>query len=207
MNNNILRLDTYTDERFSKLALNQHGCYIINGNIPCEVTIMSIDSAHVKAPKEHYDELIKSFRFNSGHITKFYTEDGELIKEYESVKIFKIDLDKIQPMQFFIDEEKLASVKTFVHSEEDIIIPLTQYDGSYASLDGHTRLYLAYKLGFTYVYGYIEEAFEGVDFFVEETKKRRIFSAKDMMVLTHNEYDEKWNKFCDEYYEELEKNK
>lgn len=116
------------------------------------------------------------------------------------MEVFKLDLDKIQPIQFFIDSDKLEAVKSFVNREEDVIIPVTICEDTYASLDGHTRLYLAYSLGFKYVYAYLSEIFCGFDYFFYEARKRNIFTAKDLTLLTHDEYTVRWDKFCDEYY-------
>ena len=85
-----------------------------------------------------------------------------------------------------------------------MIIPVTKREGTYASLDGHTRLYLAYSLGFKYVYAYLSEIFCGFDYFFDEARKGNIFTAKDLTLLTHDDYTVKWDKFCDEYYMSIE---
>lgn len=196
----IIRINTYDDHRFSQEALNQHGCYLANGNVPIEIKIISQSEAVIKGDNAYFDEVIDEFRFNAEHITKFYNESGELVKKFKDVELFKLDLDKIQPIQFFVDRDKLEAVKTFVRSEEDVIIPIATHDGAYVSLDGHTRLYLAYTLGFKHVYAYICEDFDGFDYFYDEARKRNIYSAKDLTLLTHEEYVDKWDRFCDEYF-------
>ena len=127
-----------------------------------------------------------------------------IIKKFKDVEVFKLGLDKFQPIQFFIDSDKLEAVKSFVNREEDVIIPVTICEDTYASLDGHTRLYLAYSLGFKYVYAYLSEPFCGFDYFFDEARKRNIFTAKDLTLLTHDDYTVKWDKFCDEYYMSIE---
>ncbi|MDU1580168.1 hypothetical protein [Finegoldia magna] len=196
----IDRINTYDDNRFSQEALYQHGCYIVDGDVPVEIKIISQTEALIKGEEAFFDEVIEEFRFNAEHITNFYDESGKLIKKFKDVKVFKLDLDKIQPVQFFIDNDKLEAVKSFVNREEDVIIPVTICEDTYASLDGHTRLYLAYSLGFKYVYAYLSEIFCGFDYFFDEARKRNIYTAKDLTLLTHDDYTVKWDKFCDEYY-------
>lgn len=196
----IDRINTYDDNRFSQEALYQHGCYIVDGDAPVEIKIISQTEALIKGEEAYFDEVIEEFRFNAEHITNFYDESGKLIKKFKDVEVFKLDLDKIQPIQFFIDSDKLEAVKSFVNREEDVIIPVTIREDTYASLDGHTRLYLAYSLGFKYVYAYLSETFCGFDYFFYEARKRNIYSAKDLTLLTHDDYTVKWDKFCDEYY-------
>ena len=200
----IDRINTYDDNRFSQEALYQHGCYIVDGDAPVEIKIISQTEALIKGEEAYFDEVIEEFRFNAEHITNFYDESGKLIKKFKDVEVFKLDLDKIQPIQFFIDSDKLEAVKSFVNREEDVIIPVTIREGTYASLDGHTRLYLAYSLGFKYVYVYLSETFCGFDYFFYEARKRNIFTAKDLTLLTHDDYTVKWDKFCDEYYMSIE---
>ena len=196
----ITRINTYDDHRFSQEALNQHGCYLADGKVPIEIKIISQSEAIIIGDESYFDEVIDEFRFNAEHITKFYDESGKLVKKFKDVELFKLDLDKIQPIQFFVDRDKLEAVKTFVHTEEDVIIPIAKHEGTYASLDGHTRLYLACILGFNHIYAYFSEDFDSFDYFFEEARKRNIYTAKDLILLDHEEYREKWDKFCDEYY-------
>ena len=35
---------------------------------------------------------------------------------------------------------------------------------------------------------------------MEEAVKHRIYTQRDLILLTHEEYEEKWNKYCDEYF-------
>ena len=197
---NITRINTYDDHRFSQEALNQHGCYIVNGDAHIEIKIISQSEAIIIGDEAYFDEVIDEFRFNAEHITKFYDESRKIVKQFKDLELFKLDIDKIQPIQFFVDKDKLEAVKSFVGGEEDVIIPVAMHEGTYASLDGHTRLYLAYTLGFKHVYAYFSEDFDGFDYFFDEARKRNIYAAKDLILLEHEEYVDKWDKFCDEYY-------
>lgn len=199
----IQRIDSYRDSRFDQEILDQHGCFVVNDKFPYQIKIISKDSALIKGDEKYYNEVINDFRFFAEHIINFYSMDGKLIKKFKPPTIFNLDLDKIQPTQFYIDRKKLDAVKNFVKNKEDIIIPVAKYEDQYISLDGHTRLYLAYKLGFSFIYAFITESFDGTDYFVKESQKRGIKAVKDMILLSHEDYVEKWDKFCDEYFESL----
>lgn len=199
----IQRIDSYRDSRFDQEALDQHGCFIVNGKYPYQVKIISKDSALVEGDGKYIKEVIDEFRFFSEHISKFYARDGRLIESFEPLSIFRVALDKIQPSQFYVDEEKLNAITSFVKTPEDIIIPIAKLDNIFISLDGHTRLKLGSMLGFESIYAYILEDFEVIDYFVKECQKRSVFSPKDMKILTHEVFDNKWNKFCDDYFNNL----
>lgn len=199
----IQRIDSYRDSRFDQEALDQHGCFIVNGKYPYQVKIISKDSALVEGDGKYIKEVIDEFRFFSEHISKFYARDGRLIESFEPLSIFRVALDKIQPSQFYVDEEKLNAITSFVKTPEDIIIPIAKLDNIFISLDGHTRLKLGSMLGFESIYAYILEDFEVIDYFVKECQKRSVFSPKDMEILTHEVFDNKWNKFCDDYFNNL----
>ena len=74
-------------------------------------------------------------------------------------------------------------------------------DERYVSLDGHTRLSVAVDRGYTSVKGFLADGGDWVQKFVHEALLRGILTPYDMQVLSHSEYDLKWNKFCDELFE------
>ena len=80
-------------------------------------------------------------------------------------------------------------------------IPLIEADERYVSLDGHTRLSVAVDRGYTSVKGFLADGGNWVQKFVHEALLRGIHTPYDMQVLSHSEYDLKWNKFCDELFE------
>lgn len=92
---NITRINTYDDHRFSQEALNQHGCYLADGDAPIEIKIISQSEAIIIGDKTYFDEVIDEFRFNAEHIIKFYDESGKIVKQFKDLELFKLDLDKI----------------------------------------------------------------------------------------------------------------
>ncbi len=202
---NIERINDYSDTRFSKTILLQHGAFIADG-IPCGFEIIDDHSAKmIYRFSDNTDaaaRLIDEFRFYAGHINRFFDSEGRLIKEFSPAKIFTVPIDEIQPSQFYVDEDKLNAVSSFVKSAEDIVIPLF-YDGKlkkYVSLDGHTRLVLAMKRGYTAVNGFLDDPGEYIGGFVDMAQKRGIFGVSDIKKLPHSEYEIKWNKFCDDFF-------
>lgn len=202
MQMNIERINSYTDKRFSERILKQHGAFLIDGE-PFGFEIISNDSAVVHMlGKDCPKELTDEFRFYAEHITKFHREDGTLIREYPAVALFKVSMKDIQPSQFYIDEDKLNAVSSFIENPDDIIIPLVKYNDRYISADGHTRLALAAELGFHEVVGFITESNDTLIAFAEEAKRRNILSTHDLKIVSHDEYKAVWNKFCDEFLED-----
>lgn len=197
---NIKRIDVYSDDRFSKTALYQHGAYLI-AEEPYEVEIIGPVEAVVRgADRAAFCRLIDEFRFHAPHITRFFDESGGLIAEYPPCGIIPVPLLSIQPSQFFVDEDKLTAVGTFIHRAEEIVIQVLPWEGRYISLDGHTRLFLAVTRGYETVRAVISETDEWVWRFVDEAQKRGVTSPNKMQLLPHDEYVIKWDRFCDSVF-------
>jgi hypothetical protein len=196
----IERIDNYIDKRFSKKALYQHGAYLIDGE-PYEVIIVSDIKAVVYGDDaSQYLGLIDEFRFHAPHITEFVDRENRSIKNFPQNEILKIELDFIQPSQFFIDDEKLEAVSSFIRKPEDIVIQVIAYDDRYIAVDGHTRLYYAYTKGFSYVRAVATEEEAYIFDFVKEANKRGIFKTADLKLLAHIDYEILWNQYCSSYF-------
>ncbi|MBR4164370.1 MAG: hypothetical protein IKR11_12675 [Solobacterium sp.] len=169
---------------------------------PYEIEIMGSDSAVVHGKdKNVFPALIEEFRFHAPHIHMFFDADHHIIKEYPKEEILDIELNRIQPSQFFIDKDKLKAIETFIQKEEDIIIQVMPYKDRYICLDGHTRLYLAVQRGFDHVKAVISETDDLVYHFVDEANRRNIYVPEDMILLSHDEYVIQWDKYCDMVFE------
>lgn len=201
----IKRINTYTDDRFSQRVLLQHGCFLVD-EAPYEIEIISDFEAVSRGKNaDVYLEVIEEFRFYTPHITRFLDRSGRVVKEYPSVQLLTLSLDQIQPSQFYVDEDKIAAVSSFIRDEVDIIIQVMPFEGRFISLDGHTRLYYAVSKGWTSVRAVCDTSGDYIYDFVKEAQRRNIYSPKDMKLLTHREYEEKWNRFCDDYFAKEEK--
>ncbi len=201
---NIKRINTYEDSRFSETVLKQHGAYLI-GEDPYEVEIIGEKSAVVRGKDpDLYPVLIEEFRFHAPHISMFYDEEGLTVREYPDAEVIWIRLDDIQPSQFYIDEEKLKAVESFIHDAEDIIIQVLPWNGRYISLDGHTRLYLAALRGYETVRAVVSETDEWIWKFVEEAQRRSIMRPLDMQLVDHERYRILWDRYCDDVFAGME---
>lgn len=205
MTHKIQRINKYNDVRFTKEVLLQHGAFIIDEQYKCSFKITEKDAAVIEFNKEvNIEEVIDEFRFYAEHITNFYDVSGNLIKSFPKINIFKINVEEVQPSQFYVDEDKVKAVSSFITSGLDIKVPLTKINGELVSLDGHTRLYLAAKRGYKQVYGFYTQPDDYIGKFVLEAKHRNIFTPYDLSIVSHVEYEEKWNKFCDDFFKSLQ---
>lgn len=194
----IKRVNVYKDSRFSERALHQHGCFLVDDK-PYEMIIVSRSEAVITGENPScFLEVIKEFRLYAPFITCFFDDKHQLICEYPRADVFRVFLKQLQPSQFYVDEEKLKAIGDFVRSPEDIIVPVITCKDRYVSLDGHTRLYYACMHNWDYVYAMTDnEENDWVMTFVNEANKRNIFEVKDMKVLNHEEYENKWISFCE----------
>lgn len=198
----IKRINAYQDERFSEAVLKQHGAFVVNDTFLYEIRITNSSTAVISGENENYFEaVIEEFHFFSEHISRFFDKAGNLIKEYPPVELFSVSLKAIQPSQFYVDKSKKDAVSSFLHTQKDVIIPLKKYGNRYISLDGHTRMSVACDMGFEEVYGFLSD--ENADYlsdFVTEAERRNIFSPYNLVELEHEEYERRWNHYCEEYF-------
>lgn len=205
MEHKIQRINNYDDERFHKEILRQHGAFVVDDKYNCSFKIVNDDSAIIFFDKEiDVLQLIDEFRFYSEHIVNFYNKNMELIKVFSPIKVFSILIRDIQPSQFFVDMDKIKAIQSFINNEEDIIIPLAKLKDSFISLDGHTRLYYAVSRGYTKVKGYLTEPGDYLEGFVEEARKRKVYSPYNLELISHEDYKIKWDKFCDDFFKARE---
>ncbi|MEG0176979.1 hypothetical protein [Anaerorhabdus sp.] len=197
----IKRVNSYSDNRFTQETLNQHGAYIINDTYLVSINIISINSAIVLMDNYIYaDEVIDEFRFYSEHITKFYDKNQLLIKEFNEIKLTKTNILDLQPSQFYIDIDKLNAINSFVHNENDIIIPITKIGNDLIILDGHTRMFAAIQKQISTCYVYETNADSYISDFVFEAKSRDITNCNHLTILSHIDYTQKWINYCNKYF-------
>lgn len=199
----IQRVDTYDDARFSQRVLAQHGAFLVDG-VPYEVEILDGERAVVRGKESGiFPAVIERFRFFSGHISQFLDENGQVVRVFPGEKRFFVKLNDLQPSQFYVDEEKIQAVKSFVAAPEDVVIPVTEWNGRYISQDGHTRLAVAVEMGFDKVYAFIpereEESRDWLFRFAQEARRRNVYQPCDLIKVSHDEYEVLWNQFCDSF--------
>ncbi len=200
----IRRLNTYRDDRFSQRVLDQHGAFLLNGQ-PIGFDIIGSDTAVVYGePGAFLPDILAEFRFYTRHICRFLDRQDNVLREFPPEKCFWVEVSAIQPSQFFVDESKLKAVARAIGGAEDVVIPLLEWQGRWVSLDGHTRLALACQQGHDRVRGYLSPDADREETlaFVEEAQKRGVYTPRDMRLLPHEQYEEQWIGFCDEFFRE-----
>ena len=196
----IKRVTEYNNPLFSQIVLNQRGAFLIDEE-PYEIEIISSDSALVKGKNgENFKKLIEYFRYYSPHINNFFDENDKKIISFEKKSVLTLEIDKIQPSQFYIDEDKVNALKGFIKNSKDIVIQVVKSDDGYICVDGHTRLFIAFLINFKNVLAIETEFDDDTNYFVSQAKKRNIFTIKDLKLVSHSDYKNLWIDFCDSYF-------
>lgn len=151
--------------------------------------------------------FIDEILYWNAFLKTIYYENGEFEnKGFKELK--KIHIDDIQPSQLYISKEKLKNVSSWLDSEEKLIIPVLESNGTYISLDGHTRIVQGYINGYENVYIYIDNDSNLEDYrvFIDWCKNANIKSVKDLTkrIISKDEYEIKWNNRCRNYFENIE---
>lgn len=203
LSNKIQRISSYEDARFAPHILRQRGAFVVDDKYIASFRIVNEDSAVVFFdPEINMDELIDEFRFYTEHIVNFYDGNMELIKSFPPMEIFYVNLEDIQPSQFYVDEDKVQAVADFINSEADIYIPIARIGDRLVSCDGHTRLYYAATRGYTKLKAFFADPGDYLAAFAEEARKRNVHSPYDLELISHDEYEKKWHDFCDNFFQE-----
>ncbi|MEA4875866.1 MAG: hypothetical protein RR598_09525 [Anaerorhabdus sp.] len=197
------RIDDYKNLDINQNICNQHGVFRMNDNTLATVEIISQDSAVVQLENnECLNELIEEFRFYAEHITHFYNKKLELLKEFPHKNLIEIDIFELQPSQFFVNEDKVNAVSSFVNSSKDVVIPIIKKDEMIIVLDGHTRLYAASMKGIKTVFVFDTETEQYIYDFVQEAQRRNIKNVSDLKRLSHEDYEKEWYSYCDNYFKD-----
>ena len=196
----IKRVTEYNNPLFSQIVLNQRGAFLIDEE-PYEIEIISNESAFVRGKnRKNLKKLIEYFRYYSPHILNFFDENDKKIISFEKKPVLTLEIDKIQPSQFYIDEDKVNALKGFIKNSKDIVIQVVKSDDGYICVNGHTRLFIAFLKNFKTVHAIETEFDNDTNYFVSQAKKRNIFTIKDLKLVSHSDYKKLWLNFCNSYF-------
>lgn len=199
----IQRIDGYTDSRFPQEVLCQHGAFLVDG-APWSFRVISDHEAVVSGEglaRETLAEAAEDFRFYAGHITTFYDGAGNCLLDLPPVERREEAIDSLQPSQFSVDREKCAAVGRFIHTAADVVVPVTRLaDGTLCVMDGHTRLYEAWRRGVSTAMVFEVSGWDALGDFVAEARNRGIYHIRDMALYSPEEQKEKWHDWCDAYF-------
>ncbi|MDE7219367.1 MAG: hypothetical protein K2O45_07080 [Oscillospiraceae bacterium] len=199
----IQRINTYDDPRFPQEVLYQHGAFLVDGR-PWAFRVISGHEAVVRAEdlnEAALAEAAEDFRFYAEHITTFYDETGKCLLRLPPVERREVEIDSLQPSQFSVDREKCAAVGHFIHTAADIVVPVAALeDGSMCVMDGHTRLYEAWRRGIRTAMVFDAPGWKELANFVAEARRRNIRHVRDMALYSPQQQKENWHDWCDAYF-------
>ena len=115
-------------------------------------------------------------------------------------------INDLQPSQFYISIEKINNIRKWFNPQDLSNfepIPIKELDGQVVITDGHTRLVMALLSGLDSVPLMWDEDELNWDMYrecVKECKKLGITSPSNLLtrIISKDEYEIKWNKWCDE---------
>ena len=201
----IIRAGLHDTDIFSKDELVYGACcFFADDKVSKYFFKISGQEATLFSNTDRYiSQAIDEFLFYSSFVLSVKDKDGRNLRTRTQNEPCLCEISKIQPSQFFINEEKLYNCKKWIKCPEDIFIPIAIKEGKNIALDGHTRMKAALDLGYTSVYVYPDEYDETIFHFVDVAEKRKINSVADMEIIGDGEYKIKWDKFCDDLFENL----
>jgi len=131
------------------------------------------------------------------------------------VKAFLMKLDSIQPSQLYISRGKLDTVMRKFKQYKPVSIkpiPIKKLGDQVVFVDGHTRAYAAFLLGFSEVPVYWEDEeldWDEYEVCVRWCKEERIHTISDLKnrVVSHKDYQVLWLDRCRKMQQELEAKK
>jgi len=125
---------------------------------------------------------------------------------------FQMKLDSIQPSQLYISSEKLNSImKILRKSKQKLVepIPVKKLGNQVVFVDGHTRAFAAFLLGFSEIPVYWEDEeldWEEYEICVEWCKKEGIHIISDLKnrIVPHKNYQVLWLDKCRKMQDDLQ---
>jgi len=129
--------------------------------------------------------------------------------------ISELKLKDLQPSQFYISEKKLRSIEGWLNPADlssFAPIPVKLLDGKPVMTDGHTRAVAALRAGLDSVPLVWDEDELPWDMYracVTACRAQAIESPIDLLprIISDEEYQEKWDKWCDRMQAEVERNR
>ena len=138
---------------------------------------------------------------------RFFTSFIEAASVYQHPHLFRKRKDWAAAVrkifvfvQHTLSHKSIEAVRSFIHTPQDIIIQVLPNKDRFISLDGHTRLYYAVMKGWKYVRAVAVPSDDWTYKFVSEAQKRGIYVPNDMTLVSHAEYEEKWDRFCNDLF-------
>lgn len=187
---------------FSEVTLKRQLGYVIETEPPLYVSfhIQNVQEAII-TPRitEHLDDLMATFRFHNGFVHTFYDAWGHLLGSFDPVELIKVHPASLKVTQWFVSQDKFKDIKTWVHTPEDVIVPVFKHEHHFVALDGHTRLKVALSKGFDTVTVYEETGNALSRAFYHEAVRRQVHSVTDCEIVDSRRYALEWDAVCDRF--------
>lgn len=129
-------------------------------------------------------------------------------EEMDENNITWIEASRLHPSQFYINEDSIKLLRNNFDISLFEPIPIKKLGDNLVMTDGHTRTCYLIEMGYEYI-PTIEEIseldWEAYRINVQDCEKRGVFSAIDLTkcVVSYDEFQLKWNKYCDEIHNRL----
>lgn len=177
-----------------------------------------------QAPKgnEIFKGLLDEIKYWNPYLKKiFYDELNNFIKEKyligygfvreskwvfevkDALDVFKINIEDIKVEQLTVEEDKFLMASSWIKEPKDIVICCIRIDDRVVCIDGYSRLMVAYKKGFKYVYAFLDKDGD-MEFFrncINWCEEENIFSIKDLenRIVSSAEHEKLWISRCQDY--------
>ena len=162
---------------------------------------------------ERARRLYEAFGFRHVVTTRVLNEERHVAEETRVRKgRYFLPMQALHPSQLYISEEKLAAVEAWLNPE-DLIgfdpVPVRRAaDGTLFMTDGHTRAVAAFRAGMKEIP--VCDEWEDLDWTAyDECLSWCCAEGADTVeklagrIVSREEYDEKWNRRCDEMHKRL----
>lgn len=116
--------------------------------------------------------------------------------------MFMLPINKLQPSQFYLSEQKVEAVRRWFTKETLKPLPVKRLGERIFLTDGHSRAFVAYEQGMTEVpVVWDEDDWPFYDACVLACEERGVFTVKDLKhrQLSPREFEEKWLGFCSQF--------
>ena len=123
-------------------------------------------------------------------------------------KIILIEAEKLQPSQFYINEDKLVSLEKEFNIDIFEPIPIKRLGQDMVMTDGHTRTIYLIQNGYQYI-PIIEENdtldWEAYTINANDCKERGVKSALDLLhcIVPNDFFQLNWDNYCDDVHNRL----
>ena len=187
-----MRLDTkYLYDDFENIIIKKD-------NVEYKFIIKKQEAIVLANNFDNIEEIVNYVRDLRPHIYKFHSPNNSYYQEFDTVYSFKLPISVIQPSKFFIDKKIVDEIGDNI-DENNVYLPVQIINDEYVLLDGHVRLYCLNQNYIKMVNVYLAKAEPYIPDFVYIAKEGNIKNISSLHVLEHDQYEEYWNQFLDQF--------